>query len=176
MTTTTPIGEICGGLIKTALREGNCPKHGPWSAEVRIDSKTGQVLELTSPSVRSAHTSVGRPKRHFVLSRLGASRRKSEPKPSASKPRSARRSSKSSCGRAPSRSNTKGRASPTSSSPTRRRPKPSVRRSFTRRTSSASAKLARGSSSTARRALERLTSPVRSFKRSRGRGSTWYMR
>lgn len=44
MTTTTPIGEICGGLIKTALREGNCPKHGPWSAEVRIDSKTGQVL------------------------------------------------------------------------------------------------------------------------------------
>lgn len=44
MTTTKPIGEICGGLIQTALREGNCPKHGPWSAEVRIDSKTGQVL------------------------------------------------------------------------------------------------------------------------------------
>lgn len=44
MTTTKPIGEICGGLIQTALREGNCPKHGPWRAEVRIDSKTGRVL------------------------------------------------------------------------------------------------------------------------------------
>lgn len=44
MTTTKPIGEICGGLIQTALREGNCSKHGPWRAEVRIDSKTGRVL------------------------------------------------------------------------------------------------------------------------------------
>lgn len=37
-------GSICGGLIKTVVREGDCPKHGHWTAEVRISGKTGDVL------------------------------------------------------------------------------------------------------------------------------------
>lgn len=37
-------GSICGGLVRIAVREGECPKHGHWTAEVRVNGKTGQVL------------------------------------------------------------------------------------------------------------------------------------